>query len=191
MRCHRPGSRRSSEWWSPQMRRSGASPVSEFLCWVDLELEFQTTGVSGLSTHTRTWARAALRVVQRSGVADHFMPRFLQSFVRLLTVAPPTLTQSLSAAVSLPTVAARSTRASPATTLPFVSSFFGVYRAQPLLTPFQVAAQQVRWRSRGTEYQPSQRVRKRRHGFLARKRSVSGRKILIRRRAKQRKFLTH
>ncbi|KAF9653786.1 hypothetical protein BDM02DRAFT_3073817, partial [Thelephora ganbajun] len=58
-------------------------------------------------------------------------------------------------------------------------------------TPFQVAAQQVRWKSRGTEYQPSQRVRKRRHGFLARKKSVSGQKILVRRRAKGRKFLTH
>ncbi|KTW27473.1 ribosomal protein L34 [Pneumocystis jirovecii RU7] len=48
-----------------------------------------------------------------------------------------------------------------------------------------------RFRTYGREYQPSNRVRKRRHGFLARKRSVGGRKILARRIAKKRKYLTH
>ena len=171
------------------MRRNGASPVSGFLCWADLELEFQTTGVSGLSTHTRTWL--TLRICQPPEVADHFMPRLLQPLARLLTTAPPTLNLSLAAIARLPSVAARTTPAVSAATLPFVSPLFGVNRVQPLLTPLQFAAQQVRWNSKGTEYQPSQRVRKRRHGFLARKRSVSGRKILIRRRAKGRKFLTH
>ena len=51
--------------------------------------------------------------------------------------------------------------------------------------------QQARYKSRGNEYQPSQRVRKRRHGFLARKRTPSGRKILARRRAKGRRYLSH
>ena len=50
---------------------------------------------------------------------------------------------------------------------------------------------QVRFAARGTEYQPSQRKRKRKHGFLARKRSHGGRKILIRRMTKGRKFLSH
>ena len=50
---------------------------------------------------------------------------------------------------------------------------------------------QVRFAARGTEYQPSQRKRKRKHGFLARKRSLGGRKILIRRMTKGRKFLSH
>lgn len=45
--------------------------------------------------------------------------------------------------------------------------------------------------ARGTEYQPSQRIRKRRHGFLQRQKWVSGRKILARRRAKGRRFLSH
>ncbi|KAF9562799.1 hypothetical protein CPC08DRAFT_598213, partial [Agrocybe pediades] len=49
----------------------------------------------------------------------------------------------------------------------------------------------VRFAARGTEYQPSQRKRKRKHGFLARKRCVGGRKILSRRMAKGRKFLSH
>lgn len=51
--------------------------------------------------------------------------------------------------------------------------------------------QQVRHSSRGNEYQPSQRKRKRKHGFLARKRTKGGRAILARRRAKGRKFLSH
>lgn len=51
--------------------------------------------------------------------------------------------------------------------------------------------QQVRHRTMGTEYQPSQRKRKRKHGFLARKRTKGGRAILARRRAKGRKFLSH
>ncbi|KAF8161023.1 ribosomal protein L34-domain-containing protein [Crassisporium funariophilum] len=64
----------------------------------------------------------------------------------------------------------------------------------PLISPsfknplFQL---QVRFAARGTEYQPSQRKRKRKHGFLARKRSVGGRKILSRRMAKGRKYLSH
>ncbi|KAF8348085.1 ribosomal protein L34, partial [Amanita rubescens] len=44
---------------------------------------------------------------------------------------------------------------------------------------------------RGAEYQPSQRKRKRKHGFLARKKSLGGRKILSRRLAKGRKYLSH
>ncbi|PGH15702.1 ribosomal protein L34 [Helicocarpus griseus UAMH5409] len=39
-------------------------------------------------------------------------------------------------------------------------------------------------------YNPSRRVQKRRHGFLARLKSPTGRKILARRRAKGRKYLS-
>ncbi|RIA96012.1 ribosomal protein L34-domain-containing protein [Glomus cerebriforme] len=50
---------------------------------------------------------------------------------------------------------------------------------------------QVRFRTYGREYQPSNLVRKRRHGFLARLRSKTGKKILARRRMKGRKYLSH
>ncbi|KAF4621239.1 hypothetical protein D9613_000617 [Agrocybe pediades] len=72
-----------------------------------------------------------------------------------------------------------------------------LFRPSPSLTPttsslftplYQLS---VRFAARGTEYQPSQRKRKRKHGFLARKRCVGGRKILSRRMAKGRKFLSH
>ncbi|KAG1895566.1 ribosomal protein L34-domain-containing protein [Suillus fuscotomentosus] len=50
---------------------------------------------------------------------------------------------------------------------------------------------QRRFASRGTEYQPSQRKRKRKHGFLARKKTATGRKIIARRLLKGRRFLSH
>lgn len=51
--------------------------------------------------------------------------------------------------------------------------------------------QQKRFAVYGAEYQPSQVRRKRKHGFLVRKRSKNGRKTLMRRWAKGRKFLSH
>lgn len=50
---------------------------------------------------------------------------------------------------------------------------------------------QLRFKSRGNTYQPSMIRRKRRVGFLARLRTRGGRKILARRRAKGRWFLTY
>ena len=51
-------------------------------------------------------------------------------------------------------------------------------------------AMQVRYVARDT-FNPSHRVRKRRHGFLARNRSKAGRRILTRRRLKGRNTLSH
>lgn len=50
---------------------------------------------------------------------------------------------------------------------------------------------QKRFKSRGNTYQPSTLKRKRTFGFLARLRSKNGRKILSRRKAKGRWYLTH
>ncbi|KAG0227977.1 ribosomal protein L34-domain-containing protein [Mortierella sp. GBAus27b] len=50
---------------------------------------------------------------------------------------------------------------------------------------------QARFVTYGREYQPSQRVRKRRHGFLARMKSRGGRKIIQNRLLKGRKNLSH
>ncbi|GBL49504.1 hypothetical protein CJI97_001298 [Candidozyma auris] len=50
---------------------------------------------------------------------------------------------------------------------------------------------QRRFKSRGNTYQPSTLKRKRNFGFLARLRTRGGRKILERRRAKGRWYLTH
>ena len=71
------------------------------------------------------------------------------------------------------------------------TSTWQCWRANTLTPDFLGSLQQTRHAARGTEYQPSQRVRKRRHGFLARKKTASGRKVLARRKAKGRRFLSH
>lgn len=60
---------------------------------------------------------------------------------------------------------------------------------RPLSNPAQTLIQ-VRGAKRDT-FNPSHRVRKRRHGFLARLRTRTGRKVLARRKAKGRNTLSH
>lgn len=95
------------------------------------------------------------------------------------SLTPPSLSSRLSASflasASLSSPSSLLSRLSPLSALPSRSN----------------TQQQIRTAVYGNEYQPSQRVRKRRHGFLARKRSKSGRRILVRRRLKGRRFLSH
>jgi large subunit ribosomal protein L34 len=111
------------------------------------------------------------------------MPRILPALLRTILRRPPPL--PLFNAKLLSGLNPCSKIYIPPTFSLLTNNIFIPHTINPL---FQL---QVRFAARGTEYQPSQRKRKRKHGFLARKRSLGGLKILIRRMAKGRKFLSH
>ncbi|KAF9154067.1 hypothetical protein BG015_001946 [Linnemannia schmuckeri] len=95
-------------------------------------------------------------------------------------LAPIARTQVMALAAPSPAVA-------PATAT--TSSIFSTLTGFRLPSVF--GSSQARFVSYGREYQPSQRVRKRRHGFLARMKSRGGRKIIHNRLLKGRKYLSH
>ncbi|KAG0213085.1 hypothetical protein BGX28_005106 [Mortierella sp. GBA30] len=82
--------------------------------------------------------------------------------------------------------------AAPSPAVGLMSNTNSVFSA---LTGFRLpsvfGSSQARFVSYGREYQPSQRVRKRRHGFLARMKSRGGRKAIHNRLLKGRKYLSH
>ncbi|KAF8170169.1 ribosomal protein L34-domain-containing protein [Mycena galopus ATCC 62051] len=114
------------------------------------------------------------------------MPRIPRALLQLLA-HPPRLAPAIGPRPCLIGTALQNTplRLSRPQFLPLFAPSIGAP------SPVLASLQQLRYAKMGHEYQPSQRVRKRRHGFLARKRSAGGRKILARRRAKGRKYLTH
>jgi len=61
----------------------------------------------------------------------------------------------------------------------------------PFLVPSNIDTLQLRCARFGREYQPNNLQRKRKHGYLQRKRTAAGRKILEARKAKGRKWLSH
>ena len=110
------------------------------------------------------------------------MPRLPRAFVQLLA-RPPALAPLV-----------RPLRPEPPASALHIPLLPRFPLAPPLAIPALAASLPSifsRNAQRGTEYQPSQRKRKRKHGFLARKRSLGGRKILSRRLAKGRKYLSH
>jgi large subunit ribosomal protein L34 len=130
------------------------------------------SGHSG-EQHTRpTMPRLSLNLARLLRPPTTPVPSVSSAILRRTTIQPPP-----SLAPLLPFA-----RPTLLRTLPLLST------TTPTLSPVVI---QARHRARGTEYQPSQRKRKRKHGFLARKRSVGGRKILERRREKGRRHLSH
>ncbi|KAK2753581.1 hypothetical protein FQN54_007358 [Arachnomyces sp. PD_36] len=125
---------------------------------------------SGFSSRTflpsSTTSRQSSRLLSTSSTARTTLLSHLRSPI-LSSALRPTLSPTL---INTTTSSPLTTPLQPTTTRSFsATTFLGAKR---------------------DTYNPSRRVQKRRHGFLARLKSRGGRKILMRRRAKGRKFLS-
>ncbi|GAA5988381.1 hypothetical protein JCM10908_003539 [Rhodotorula pacifica] len=127
-------------------------------------------------------ARDAIAPTQKLVGTSLFRPAASRS---LLSSMRPTLSSFTASTTS------SSSSSSPSPSAASASPILALLAASPSSLSSAFAPIQKRFAVYGSEYQPSQRVRKRRHGFLARKKSKGGRKILMRRFAKGRKYLSH
>lgn len=128
------------------------------------------------------------------------LPRF--AGVRAFRLLRSTGTRMIPACENIP---ARSATSTVYTRTPMTTAWRAPIPSSPILSmtrpmlwnknagasPSQIPLGGVRFTTYGSEYQPSQRKRKRKHGFLARLRSRTGKKILIRRRAKGKTAISH
>ncbi|GAK64149.1 uncharacterized protein PAN0_004d2358 [Moesziomyces antarcticus] len=124
------------------------------------------------------------------------MPRIspFRALVRLPSVAPTTRT--LAAPICTPSLRANTTTHSPLLSRLAPRTSPSPFSAPSVLAlvaaPAPVATLgQMRTVTYGSEYQPSQRIRKRRHGFLARNKTRNGRKTLMRRKFRGKAKLSH
>lgn len=133
-------------------------------------------------------------------LGDMTLPRFIG--VRAFRHVRKTSARMIPAVESAP---ARSATSSVYTRTPMTVAWRAPIPSSPILSmtrpmlwnanvgarPSQIPLGGVRFTTYGSEYQPSQRKRKRKHGFLARLKSRTGKKILIRRRAKGKTAISH
>ncbi|QSS62215.1 60S ribosomal protein L34 [Histoplasma capsulatum] len=130
-------------------------------------------------------SRSQFRSRIQSRAFSHLLSRQQSTPPSSADSQPSTLLQPTAATAS-PTAQSTTIRAtttsSPLLSL-LTSSFTGSIPARPFSSSAALGAKR-------DTYNPSRRVQKRRHGFLARLKSHSGRKILARRRAKGRKYLS-
>ncbi|ORZ22760.1 ribosomal protein L34-domain-containing protein [Lobosporangium transversale] len=108
------------------------------------------------------------------------------AFSSLRTKLAPVARTHFTIFSSAPSSATNLSTITPSSTTNSIYSLLSGFRL-----PSVFGSSQIRFVTYGREYQPSQRVRKRRHGFLARMKSRGGRKIILNRLQKGRKYLSH